>query len=92
MIIEYLKELKNDGIRYFLTEGKIPKVRKNSQLQDYGSGESLNREQFLGFLMNTFLKEPGKTSGEMDLDLGISLSLEEVQINLGFDQGNKLSR
>lgn len=90
MIIEYLKELKNDTVSdIFLTEGKIPKVRKNSQLQDYGSGESLNREQFLGFFNEYLPKRTWeKLQEEMDLDLGISLSLEErFRINLGFDQG-----
>ena len=90
MIIEYLKELKNDTVSdIFLTEGKLPKVRKNSLLQDYGSGESLNRQQFLDFFAEYLPKGTWeKLKDEMDLDLGISLSLEErFRINLGFDQG-----
>ncbi|MCM8530109.1 MAG: PilT/PilU family type 4a pilus ATPase [Lentisphaeraceae bacterium] len=90
-IIDYLHELKNDVVSdIFLTEGKTAKVRKNSFLVDYGESELLERTEFLDFF-EEFL--PNKTweslQSELDLDLGLSLSVDErFRLNLGFEQGS----
>ena len=89
-IIDYLKELKNDVVSdIFLTEGKAAKVRKNSLLQDYGDAEILSKEEFLEFFEEHLPKNTwGKLQEDKDLDLGISLSINErFRINLGFEQG-----
>jgi Tfp pilus assembly pilus retraction ATPase PilT len=84
-----LKELKNENVSdLFLCEGKVPRVRRLSQIESF-AGESLRREDFLGFFEQTL--PPGtwqRLQEELDLDLGISLSPgERFRLNLAFGQG-----
>ncbi|MCM8537303.1 MAG: PilT/PilU family type 4a pilus ATPase [Lentisphaeraceae bacterium] len=89
-IIDYLHELKNDVVSdIFLTEGKTAKVRKNSFLVDFGETELLKRTDFLGFFDEFLPKLTWESlQDELDLDLGLSLSVDErFRLNLGFEQG-----
>jgi pilus retraction protein PilT len=88
-IIDHLKELKNENISdIFLTEGKSPKVRRNSQLEDFKK-ESISRENLTDFFEKYLPAGTWeKLKLELDLDLGFSLSpTERYRLNIGFDQG-----
>lgn len=88
-IIDHLKELKNENISdIFLTEGKSPKVRRNSQLEDFKK-ESISRESLTDFFEKYLPAGTWeKLKLELDLDLGFSLSpTERYRLNIGFDQG-----
>ena len=88
-IIELLKKLKDESVSdVFLTEGKVPKVRRLSQMENFGDKE-VSRDDFLNFFKehlppNTW----DRLSEELDLDIGLSLSsTERFRLNIGFEQG-----
>ena len=88
-IIELLKKLKDESVSdVFLTEGKVPKVRRLSQMENFGDKE-VSRDDFLNFFKEYL---PANTwerlSEELDLDIGLSLSAtERFRLNIGFEQG-----
>lgn len=89
-ILELLKNLKNEDISdIFLTEGKIPKVKRISKMETFGS-EKVSRDNFVSFFNehlppNTW----DRLQSELDLDIGLSLSpTERFRLNIGFEQGS----
>jgi len=88
-IINLLKALKEESVSdVFLSEGKLPRVRRHGQVEKFAGG-AVSKEDFISFFKEYL---PAGTWEsllvERDLDLGLSISPEErFRLHLGFEQG-----